>query len=596
MGSLSPSYNIPLGSAIGEIGAPQPRSENLVPSSTDPDGVLAVSGWSVTGTCTSTTDLRYDAGFVTKVLAGPAGSGDTLVSPRQPSTPIVAGTTYTVSAQVSVDEDFTGLAVLANRSTKARLAVRWLNGGGATIRTDSVSFAPGSGAVLDTSSAFVSGVTVAPFVARVNTTGVQVNVNLISFQCVAPATAVEGLIVATPRDAATAGAAARCMMSGFQLEAYPAPTNFIANARGTNGIPNSPRNIGKLARQIITFSHPRRQADTGTDANYDWNSDDGVMFWNCARVLFDGPSDGLGATQSCYVLNNNPGISVALQAAGVPVPIRFYGPGLPSGGSATLVLPPSPIAGQESACIHLQLQYFPNTGLGASIQAYILSTNYGMSDAAGGIVPVSYPAVTFANLPAAAAGNLGQVYRVTNIGQAGVGSLWISTGAKWAPVNGRVRGFSLPAPVPVAAGAAQTIVAQWALPAGFFHVNDIAQIFSNVSKAGITTTEALGIYLGSVGTIAGDVALINAAALSAANRTVSSIFDLQIVSATSARILSGTTTAPGGYGQASASAENATMVIPNISNPLFITVTALPGVTDAVMQEGLAIDYVPEIN
>lgn len=60
----------------------------------------------------------------------------------------------------------------------------------------------------------------------------------------------------------------------------------------------------------------------------------------------------------------------------------------------------------------------------------------------GGIGPVT----TFASLPSAAA-NAGASYRVSDIGKPGAGSIWISDGARWLPLNGQVQALSSALPI-----------------------------------------------------------------------------------------------------------------------------------------------------
>lgn len=52
------------------------------------------------------------------------------------------------------------------------------------------------------------------------------------------------------------------------------------------------------------------------------------------------------------------------------------------------------------------------------------------------VISFAGPAYTFANLPAASA-NAGNSVRVTDVGPAGSGSIWISDGVQWCPMNGR---------------------------------------------------------------------------------------------------------------------------------------------------------------
>lgn len=57
--------------------------------------------------------------------------------------------------------------------------------------------------------------------------------------------------------------------------------------------------------------------------------------------------------------------------------------------------------------------------------------------AAGGVIPIVGPSYLYANLPAASS-NAGNTVRVTDVGPSGAGSLWISDGTIWRPLNGQV--------------------------------------------------------------------------------------------------------------------------------------------------------------
>lgn len=62
----------------------------------------------------------------------------------------------------------------------------------------------------------------------------------------------------------------------------------------------------------------------------------------------------------------------------------------------------------------------------------------GIELSAGGIeIPSAGPAFTFAGIPAASL-MAGKTVRVTDVGKSGSGSLWISDGTKWTPINGAV--------------------------------------------------------------------------------------------------------------------------------------------------------------
>lgn len=85
--------------------------------------------------------------------------------------------------------------------------------------------------------------------------------------------------------------------------------------------------------------------------------------------------------------------------------------------------------------------------------------------AAGIEIPRVGPSFTFAGLPAASAMS-GKSVRVTDVGKTGAGSLWMSDGAKWLPINGSVilcsNAGTLVAPLATISASAS----KFAIPAG----------------------------------------------------------------------------------------------------------------------------------
>lgn len=62
----------------------------------------------------------------------------------------------------------------------------------------------------------------------------------------------------------------------------------------------------------------------------------------------------------------------------------------------------------------------------------------GIELSSGGVpIPIVGPSYLFANLPAASS-NAGNTVRVTDVGMSGAGSLWISDGSVWRPLNGQI--------------------------------------------------------------------------------------------------------------------------------------------------------------
>lgn len=199
---------------------------------------------------------------------------------------------------------------------------------------------------------------------------------------------------------------------------------------------------------------------------------------------------------------------------------------------------------------------------------------------------------TYATLPSAAA-NSGAMARITDIGPATAGSLWLSNGTIWKPATGRIVLSTLAARFNRAAGLGEAIAFQYQMPAAFLNVLDRLRINASYSKAGTTTTCTWAVYIGPLGTT-GDPALtgMSGSVLSAANRSVGVISDLVVRSATTiTKQGSGTTTAAS-YAAAVSTAFAAATAISNISNSLYITLTISPGATDDVALEDCFLEYI----
>lgn len=200
---------------------------------------------------------------------------------------------------------------------------------------------------------------------------------------------------------------------------------------------------------------------------------------------------------------------------------------------------------------------------------------------------------TFATLPSAAA-NSGATARVTDIGPATAGSLWLSNGTIWKPVNGRVTLGTLAARYNRAAGLGESSppAFQVLLPAAFLSVLDRIRIYGTISKAGATTTGALTLRVGTAGTTA-DTLITGTGGnmLAAANRSGGFIDDLVVQSATSIGKM-GSAVSSGMSYAISNNAYSAATVISNVSSALYISVTITPGATDDVALEDCTVEYI----
>lgn len=105
--------------------------------------------------------------------------------------------------------------------------------------------------------------------------------------------------------------------------------------------------------------------------------------------------------------------------------------GYPAGASVgTLAATTEAAAVAAGAAVYGGTSYPLRTGLDRYGNAISLVSGDGT------IVTLAGPSATFATLPDATL-NAGMTYRVTDIGKSGSGSLWISNGVDWVPLNGR---------------------------------------------------------------------------------------------------------------------------------------------------------------
>lgn len=200
---------------------------------------------------------------------------------------------------------------------------------------------------------------------------------------------------------------------------------------------------------------------------------------------------------------------------------------------------------------------------------------------------------TFATLPAAAS-NSGAVARVTDVGATTAGSLWISNGTIWKPVNGSVAIVSNCARTSVAGAGGETLTnLKFQFPAAFFNAGDRIRIYGSMSKAGTTTQGLAGVRMGTNGTTADAVVFATWAVMANASRTGGFFIDFSIVDATHTQAEGAQPTAAtgGSYLGGSTTVIPANVVISNVSNSLWVEVTITPGATDAVALENGRMEY-----
>lgn len=182
-------------------------------------------------------------------------------------------------------------------------------------------------------------------------------------------------------------------------------------------------------------------------------------------------------------------------------------------------------------------------------------------------VTAQHPSSVFASLPAAA-GVSGQVYLVTDVG-ASPGTLLISNGTRWKPVNGKASIRVLGPPIAGLTNV-EAVSVQTALPAALLVVGDQIRIFTTASKSGTTDTGNYILRLGTAGTTS-DTALLSSGLFNLADRAWGHILSMKIASATSVQRSGPANSNFGSYGAVATTIPAAT-TISNISNALFITV------------------------
>lgn len=185
---------------------------------------------------------------------------------------------------------------------------------------------------------------------------------------------------------------------------------------------------------------------------------------------------------------------------------------------------------------------------------------------------VEQPAVTFAQLPSAASAAGRPAYRVTDIGPAGYGSLWISNGVRWSPLGGRLVLKTLGAPLSGITNTPETIAIQALLPAGSWQVNDNLRFWYNPTKSGTTDVCVRGFRIGTAGTVA-DTQVETGNIIGAGNQTAGTITDLKLVSATTVQKVGQGSASLGTYAIQGAVAPAAVTISSAATNALYVTLT-----------------------
>lgn len=207
------------------------------------------------------------------------------------------------------------------------------------------------------------------------------------------------------------------------------------------------------------------------------------------------------------------------------------------------------------------IKYDNVTQTGAIDQPWVL-----LNGAPGTSVPF-----TWATKPAA--GVEGRQILITDV--ANENAIFIDTGTRWKPVNGRVVLAALDT-VSASIANTDTVVFQKLIPADAWQVGDRLRLRLSTSKSGATDILQLSVRIGTAGTTADTRVWNGSAYLAAANRTGGSDFDIRLESATSVLVLpnSGSTTVSLGHSTVVNVAAAAAVAISSAtSNALYVSVS-----------------------
>lgn len=202
---------------------------------------------------------------------------------------------------------------------------------------------------------------------------------------------------------------------------------------------------------------------------------------------------------------------------------------------------------------------------------------------------------TMATLPAAATAGARTLAWVTDLGTNG--TLVVSTGSRWKPVNGRGQLAALGPPMS-GINNTPTLILQTLIPAAGWPVLDVMRLWIDTSKGTLSSDAGvLTVRLGTTGTTS-DTAITGLSALnlmSAGHRSGGYVLDIKQLTTTSVQKLGNNTTAVSPIGGGSNSAVAAATTVTDLSaNAMYLSIYfSSGGTSDTVGVEHAAIEWVP---
>jgi hypothetical protein len=216
-----------------------------------------------------------------------------------------------------------------------------------------------------------------------------------------------------------------------------------------------------------------------------------------------------------------------------------------------------------------------------------------MLRAVGGSLLPYAGSFTYATLPAAA-GVSGYQAFATDLGANG--TLLISNGTRWRPINGQTVLKDKGAAQSGITNAAEVIVIQTLLPVGSWQTSDTIRIVLALTKSGTTNSAICAVRCGTPGLITDTAILPAGGVIGAAGRSIGLIFDFHLESATSVQKVGSQIDNGSAYGvQSTTAAQSPVTITSAAANALYISVgLSSNGAADTVaIQSGQIILVTP---
>jgi hypothetical protein len=205
----------------------------------------------------------------------------------------------------------------------------------------------------------------------------------------------------------------------------------------------------------------------------------------------------------------------------------------------------------------------------------------------GGVIGVVLGPYTIATLPTASTYS-GYVAKVSNVGGS-TGSLFISDGVRWKPVNGVARLYATNAASSSMSGVTETIQQQILIPKGLLQTGDRIICKISQSKSSTAETATTRVRVGTAGTIA-DTQIVAIAGMTTTNVSIGWTLDLRVNTLITLQKMGGASVAlPWGV---STGATPAAVTVPDLSaNDVYLSFSSFMSSTvETTRFEDLIID------